>query len=173
MSADLPDLAPPIPAGRRMGSALGGDFTDARLRSARARRVPSRTAPRACHPHQSQRGRRARASRDRLASEPERPDCSADRVTVRVTAPRSPARRRVRPAVGPCGVLPLHDAPRRLRDLWRARGTGAVGRGQAPADHDLRVVSGALGEAIELARRGAAGPANDVPHLLDQLRWRS
>ena len=64
---------------------------------------------------------------------------------------------RVRAALGPPRLLPVSDAPSRLRALRRgARRAGALGRGKTQADDHVRVVLGAVGEASELAGGGAA-----------------
>ena len=75
-----------------------------------------------------------------------------------VRAPRPPVRHaaravvRVRAALGPPRLLPVSDAPGRLRAVRPcARRAGAVGGGETPADDHLRVVLGAVGEAPELA----------------------
>src|SRR5579862_5911046 len=69
----------------------------------------------------------------------------------------------VRPLVGPNRILALFSPPGRLPSLWRQGGAGAVGRGQAPPDHDVYVVPGDMGQAAVLAGRGPS-----VRHQLEQ-----
>lgn len=112
--------------------------------------------------HPARRGGRAAAPRDRIA-----PSSSSPAAVLGVSAARPGLRHpgaaslRVRALVGARGLLSVRPAPRAVSHLRRAGRGDPLGRGQASAHHDLRLVSGRLGQTAELDG-GGRGVRHDL-----------